>query len=61
VEEARKEEALMAQKKPRKYGGKSRVRGGKAGPSKPGNKVKSKGSPGGSMGPGLSHERYMTP
>jgi hypothetical protein len=56
----------MAQKKPRKYGGKSRMKSkgspkGKAGPSHPGNRVKSKGYPGGSSGPGLAHERYMTP
>jgi hypothetical protein len=52
--------AKKGQMKPRKYSGKSKVRGGKAGPSKPGNKVKSVGMPGGSSGPGIAHEGYMT-
>jgi hypothetical protein len=57
---ARKTNNLGA-KKPRKFSGKSRVRGGKAGPSKPGNSVKSKGMPKGSRGSGMGHEGYMTP
>lgn len=51
--------AQMKPKKTMKYS-KSRI-AGKKGPSKPGNRVASKGTPGGSTGPGLTHEKYMTP
>jgi hypothetical protein len=47
---------MKVQMKPHKTKAKSRVRGGKAGPSHPGNK-----NMGGAGTSGMGHEKYMTP